>query len=199
MGRRLGVADDADDRFSRLFEDLEAQESGRDLHERLGEFSDLVAGEAADHALADRLAGAVGHHIAVASAGVRFTGRLETAAPTWLGIALDAGGEVLVSAAHIDDLRVESCSHAQPRETLSFASPLRRWREERVPCAVTAVSAAGGVLTIVGRLALVAADYVEIIEAVGRDSARSPKGAPGGGLLVPIARIAFVRPEKRML
>lgn len=195
----MSVADDADGRFFRLFEDLEAQESGRDLHERRGEFSDLVAGEAADHALADRLGGAVGHRIAVASAGVRFAGRLETAAETWVAVALDVGGHVLISAAHIDDLRVESCAHAQPQETLSFASPLRRWREERTPCAITAVSAAGGVRTIVGRLGLVAADYVEIIEAEGRDSARSPVGAPGGGLLVPITKIAFVRSEKRVL
>ena len=195
----MGVADDADDRFLRLFEDLEAQASGRDLHERLGEFSDLVAGEAADHALADRLAGAVGHRITVASAGVRFTGRLATAARTWVALALEGGGEVLVSAAHIDDLRVESCSHAQPQETLSLASPLRRWREERVPCAVAAVSAAGGARTVVGRLGVVAVDYVEIIETEGRDSARNRVGAPGRGLLVPIAKIAFVRPEKRML
>lgn len=199
MGRRVGVADDADDRFLRLFEDLEAEASGRDLHERLGEFSDLVAGEAADHALADRLAGAVGHRITVASAGVRFSGRLRTAAGTWVDVALDGGGEVLVSTAHIDDLRVESCSHAQPQETLSIASPLRRWREGQVPCAVAAVGSAGGVRTVVGRLGLVAVDYVEIIESSGRESARSPVGAPGGGLLVPIAKIAFVRPEKRML
>lgn len=195
----MGVADDADDRFLRLFEDLEAQASGRDQHERLGEFSDLVAGEAADHALADRLAGAVGHRITVTSAGVRFTGRLATAARTWVALALEGGGEVLVSTAHIDDLRLESCAHAQPQETLSIASPLRRWREERVTCAVNAVSTAGGVRTVVGRLGVVAVDYVEIIETAGGDSARSPVGAPGGGLLVPIAKIAFVRPEKRML
>ncbi|MGO1397421.1 MAG: hypothetical protein ACTHVY_03195 [Brevibacterium yomogidense] len=199
MGRRVGVADDADDRFLRLFEDLEAQASGRDLHERLGEFSDLVAGEAADHALADRLAGAVGHRIVVSTAGVRFAGRLETAAQTWVLVALDGGGEVLVSAAHIDDVRVESCSHAQPQEKLSIASPLRRWRAEQIPCAVATTSAAGGVRTVVGRLDLVAEDYVEITESSGRDSARSPVGAPGGGLLVPIPAIAYVRPEKRML
>jgi len=199
MGQRLGVADDADDRFVRLFEDIEAQESGRDLHERLGEYSDLVAGEAADHGLADRVAGAVGHRVAVSCAGVRFSGRLETAAPTWMVLAADAGGDVLVSAAHIDDLRMESCAHAQPRESLSFASPLRRWREERVPCAVAVAGATGGVRTIVGRLTLVAADYVEIDEAAGRSSARSPVGAPGGGLLVPIGRIAFVRPRRDAL
>ncbi len=199
MGRRVGVADDADDRFLRLFEDLEAQESGRDLHERRGEFSDLVAGEAADHALVDRLAGAVGRRIAVSSAGVLFAGRLQTAARTWISVALDGGGDVLVSAAHIDDLRVESSSHARPGQGLSIASPLRRWREERVVCAVAAVSAAGSVRTFVGRLGLVAADYVEIIEASGHGSARSSWDAPGAGRLVPIGRIAFVRPETRML
>ena len=114
-------------------------------------------------------------------------------------VALDGGGEVLVSAAHIDDVRVESCSHAQPQETLSIASPLRRWRAEQIPCAVATTSAAGGVRTVVGRLDLVAEDYVEITESSGRDSARSPVGAPGGGLLVPIPAIAYVRPEKRML
>lgn len=189
----------ADDRFLRLFEDLEAQERGREQHERLGEYSDLVAGEAADHSLTDRIAGSVGARVGVTVAGVRFAGRLQRVSLTWISVAADGGGEVLIALAHVDELRVGSRAHAAPAESLSFASPLRAWREERMPCAVAVLGAAGGVRTLVGTLSLVASDYLEVEEASHRDITRERGGTPAGGLLVPLSRVAFVRPEGRVL
>lgn len=200
MGKRddAGRAD-ADDRFTRLFEDLEAQEAGRAQHERFGEFSDLVAGEAADHSLVNRLSGAMGLRIGVTVAGVRFAGRLQRAALAWITVATDGGGDVLISSAHVEELSIETRSHAAPMETLSFASPLRVWRDERIPCALAVAGGAGGVRMLVGTLALVAADYIEVAGASGRRIPGDGGGAPGGRLLVPLSRIAFVRPEGRVL
>ncbi|GAA4516052.1 hypothetical protein [Brevibacterium yomogidense] len=200
MERRDGVAHgSADDRFLRLFEDLEAQEAGRAQHERLGEFSDLVAGEAADHSLTERLAGSIGARAGVTVAGVRFAGRLQRVSLAWISVAVDGGGGVLIALAHVDELRVGSRAHAAPPESLSFASPLREWREARVPCAVAALGAAGGVRTLVGTLSLVAADYIEVEESSRREVARERGDAPAGRLLVPLSRVAFVRPEGRVL
>lgn len=187
-----------DGRFLRLFEDLEAEAAGRALHERSGEFSDLVAGEAADHSLIERLAGSRGATIGLTAAGVRFAGRLQRVSSTWVVMVTDGGGEVLISLAYIDELMIGSRAHATPEESLSFASPLREWREEGQSCAIAVVGRGGEVRMLMGSLALVAADYVEVVEASEGTSARSA-GAPGGRLLIPLARIAFVRPEGRVL
>lgn len=188
----------AGDRFSRLFEDLEAQESGRAQHERFGEFSDLVAGEAADHSLTDRLAGAEGSRVGVTVAGAHFSGRLQRAAPAWISVSTEGGGDALISVAHVEELSVGTRAHAAPTETLSFASPLRAWREEGVPCAF-AVVGVGGTRMIVGSLALVASDYIEVVEESRRQVAGRGGGAARGGLLVPLSRVAYVRPRGRVL
>ena len=117
----------ADRRFELLFEDLEAQEAGRALHERLGEYSDLVAGEAADHGLADRLAAARGERTALTVAGTRFEGRVSRAATGWILLATGAGGDVLVSLPHVEEVVVRTRGHAETAEGLSLASPLRVW------------------------------------------------------------------------
>lgn len=190
-GKRVEA--DADRRFARLFEDLEAEAAGRELHERLGEYSDLVAGEAADHALVDRFAAAVGDRIAVVAAGARHAGVLRQAAPTWLRLGPATGGEVLVALAHLDEAVLPGRGHAEAGEALSFASPLREWSEARVVCSITAVSPAGGVRVAVGRLARVARDYCEVSESDrGASAVECPRGA-GGRLLIPLARIATVR------
>lgn len=68
-----------------------------------------------------------------------------------------------------------------------------------MPCAVAVLGAAGGVRTLVGTLSLVASDYLEVEEASHRDITRERGGAPAGRLLVPLSRVAFVRPEGRVL
>jgi len=180
----------AEARFARLFEDLEAQEEGRALHERLGGFSDLVAGEAADHCLADVLAAARGEQAAVTMAGVRLEGRVVRAAEGWIVLATGSGGDAIVSLEHVDEVVVRTRAHTGATESLSLASPLRAWCEERVVCAIAVVEAGGGVRMRVGRIAQVARDCIEVIDAAGADGVRE---ARGGRRLIPLARIAHVR------
>lgn len=183
----------ADRRFALLFEDLEAQEAGRALHERLGEYSDLVAGEAADHGLADRLAAARGERIAVTVAGVRFEGRVSRAAAGWLLLATGAGGDVLVSLPHVEEAVVRTRGHAETAEGLSLASPLRLWCDERAECAIAVAATGGEARMLVGRIRAVARDYIEV-ESAGTRPARSAQGGSGSGVLIPQSRIAHVRP-----
>ena len=180
----------ADARFVRLFEDLEAQEEGRALHERLGEFSDLVAGEAADHGLADVFAASRGERAAVTVAGVRVEGRVVRAAEGWIVLATGSGGDVIVSLEHVEEAVVSTRGHAGSGEGLSLASPLRALCEERVVCAIAVVGAGGGVRMRVGRIARVARDCIEVVDAEGAGGARD---ARGGRRLIPLSRIAHVR------
>ena len=49
-----------DERFDRLFADIDAAHAGEQMHERAGEFGDLVAGEIAEATLESRAAAAIG-------------------------------------------------------------------------------------------------------------------------------------------
>ncbi|WP_029089653.1 hypothetical protein [Brevibacterium album] len=184
--RSCGPAD-PEGRFALLFEDLEAVEAGRDLHERAGEFSDLVAGELADHGLAERVAGAQGMRIAVTAAGAVIRGVLELAAETWLRIAEEASGaSVLVALGHVDEVRLGTRRHARPPQTLSFASPLRRLSAERTQAVLGAVSGSGEVRALEGGVRAVGDDYVELAGQGGAGRERV-------SVLVPLRRIAWVR------
>lgn len=168
-----------DDRISRLLADLEAEARGREEHEKLGEFGDLVIGETAESTLAERISGAHGAVAVVFAAGAALRGRVTAAAEEWC--AIDGGeGEVIVRLAAIDEIRLPGRRRAAPQSRLSFASPLRAALADGRSCTATTVTDAGDVDVRSLDGARVAADHVEI-------------PAEGTSVLIPTARIAFVR------
>lgn len=173
-----------DDRFDRLLGDVEAADAGARLHERHGEFGDLVAEAFADSALQSRLAGALGSHIELDAAGERIVGRLDRVGEGWC--ALEDVGPVVVSLSALDRVRLRTPAHRAPgrMSALSIASALRDLAQRRSPCRIHGMrtsGAAGTGITVEGVLDAVARDYVQVRR--------------GGGAfdLIPIGAIALVR------
>ncbi|GAA2086622.1 hypothetical protein [Brevibacterium salitolerans] len=182
----LGAQEEA--RFSRLFEDLEAVEAGRELHARAGEYGDLVVGEVADHGLAQRLAGAVSAPVRLTAAGAAVSGVLERAGEAWVRIGHPGEGwATLVALEHVEELRLGVRRHAQPAETLSFASQLRGLSEARAGVALGLTSGAA----VRGRLGPVGRDYAEF------HGEAETSGARPVPVLLPLRRIAWVRAAAR--
>ena len=165
-----------EDRFDRLFADLDAAHAGAEQHERMGEYGDLVAGELAQTTLEDRLAGALGTAVEILAADERITGELAEIGTGWCRIA--GADEVLVNLDHVHGIRLRDRSAAGSREAsvLSLTSPLRRWAAERRMCRVRA---AGRILD--GLLAGVARDHLEM------------RSGASGGELVPFGAVSSVR------
>lgn len=168
----------SEDRFDRLFADLDAAYAGEQFHERVGEYGDRVAEEFAETTVESRLAGALGGQVEMWVAGERIAGEVTEAGAGWCIIA--DTGPIVVNLAQLQSIRLGSRTHAQgsAASVLSIASPLRRWAGERRACRVTF---AGGERRIDGDLDAVARDYLQL-------------RAPGGRFdLIPQRAIATVR------
>ncbi len=149
------------DRFDELFADLAAQEAGREVHDRAGDYSDLVSEAYADRSLTARLAGAVGTCIDVRTAVGTVRGAVKTVGRTWCLLTDPATGlRILVGTSHITRVRLTGRAHAPAAgaSALSMGAPLRRWVAERVGARIELAdgNAAEGEFDAIG------SDYVQL-------------------------------------
>lgn len=163
-----------DERIDAFLDDLEAMHAWQQRHARRGELADELASHAAERTLLERLRGAIGQEIRVATDSREITGTLVS-----LGagiIVLTAAETTIVSLASVFELRVGGRRHRRDGdvlERLGMASALRRLAAMHEEIAVELRASRG---TIRGHLDLVAADYAEL-----------------AGRIVPLARIATVQ------
>lgn len=189
-----------DDRFSRLFADLDAAARAESAHERAGEFGDRVHEELAEVTLPRRIAGALGERVRFRLVSDEVEGAVRAVGENWCLVDAAAGrgdagrgvgpeapgveGEVLVLVVldAVESLVLSSVRHA-PASAVSrrsLGSVLREWATSRHVVRVVyglSGSAVEGVLAHVSR------DHVQI----GRGVAGS------AGLVVPLRALVTVR------
>lgn len=165
-----------DERFDRLFADIDAAHAGEQMHERAGEFGDLVAGEIAEATLESRAAAAIGTPVELWAGAERIAGEMREVGSGWCLVA--GADEVVVNLAALQSLRLGPRVRAAAGavSVLSIGSPLRRWSAERRECRVTV-----GRRTVDGLLDAVAGDHLQL------------RRAGGGWELIPLAAVSAVR------
>lgn len=151
----MGYRDDMDDRWDRLFADLEGAVP---LLEE-DEIPDLVEAERVGVPLSDRLAGAAGHAVDLAtSSGSRIAGTLRDAGPDWIAVA--AGNTLHI--VRTGSIRWISAPDGVARPPsggvrVGLAALLRRVARSALP---VVVDVNGTVLR--GRIAAVGADHCDL-------------------------------------
>ena len=162
-----------DDRWERLFADLESRVEGD------GDLADLVEAERVAIALPDRLRAAVGHAVSARAGGIQIAGVLLDVGQDWILIER-RDGDVLVPLAAIT--RLSPLGARQPRAgiELPLASLLRALGRS----GAVAVCRAGEE-DISGRILAVGADHLgvrtesgdSIVPLAALSSVRAPKAA----------------------
>lgn len=185
-------------RWEALFADLEMQWEAAEAAEFDLEVADRSRREAGYLRLVDRMRPAVGHRVQCTVHGggrepVTVAGRLSALGVDWLLVEESAGQEVLVPMVSVTSVSGLAAASAQPGHEgplaarLDLRHVLRQLVRDRAPCVVGLTDGA----RVVGTLARVGSDFVEVLEHPGADypRARDVRAVR----TIPLGAIAFVR------
>jgi hypothetical protein len=182
------------ERWAALFADLEAELDAAEAAELDAEVRDRARREVARLHLADRLAPAVGHPVAVAVLGAgAVRGTLADATPEWLLLAVEPAGECLVPARAVLGITGLGAASREPgtgggvRARLTLGHALRGLARDRTQVAVTLVDGS----TVHGTLDRVGGDFAELAEHPAGEPRRP--GLVRSVRTIPFAALAALR------
>ena len=152
-------------RWSRLFDDLDAQLDAAERAERAAESADLRRLEISRVALAERLGGAVGAQLTLSVEGADpLTGELSQVGSDWLLMGSSVGSETVVALRAVLSVTGLPARTALPADEidgrLGLGFVLRRLARDRLP--VTVVTRTGAACT--GTIDRVGADFLDLAE-----------------------------------
>ena len=181
-------------RWSRLFDDLDAQLAAVDAAELAGEVSDRTRREVARLRLSDRATAALGGVITVGlgRAGT-VTGRLERVGPGWWLLSADTAASQLVCTdavtwvSGLPALAADPDAETAVGARLGLTYALRGIARDRSPVTVVLQDAS----TVAGTIDRVGADFLDLAEHAPGE-ARRP-GAVLGARTVALSALAVVR------
>lgn len=164
-------------RFDRIFDDLEGRMEHLEGEERRAMTQELTRAERAQVALADRLRAAVDRRVALRlSGGISTEGSVEAVGADWVRLRGAAGARCWVPLAHaviVEGLPPRSAPPASSRlSPPSLGHELRRLAQDRAT--VRLATSAG---TVVGRIAAVGADALDIRQLPTGERSLSPGSA----------------------
>lgn len=144
------------DRWDRLFADIEIEHEAHVKHMRAGLGSDTLAETFAELTYEERLAGCMGQPVTMWIADTAVTGHVRRVGRGWAVLTEGRGDITLVFLAHVSRIRTASRIHARS-ERGGPGMILRAWVRERVRVRLDV-----GAGFVEGDIHAVAADYVHV-------------------------------------
>lgn len=160
-------------RFDRIFEDIEGRFDHEEREELRAIAEDLTRAERAQVTLADRIRAAAGRPVVLhLGAGLRVRGEVEEVGPDWVLLRREAADRALVplsAVAMAEGLGSRARPDEQGSARLQLAGMLRHAARDR-----DLVRLETEVGTVVGRLAAVGADALELLSTPTGESSPVP-------------------------